>query len=222
MYRKLIMGLAPLVAVVAFAMISTAAQGAEPKWFHCQPVAAGTGRFSDALCTKEVAKGNFELKEVGGPQEKQQVKTHGSLTLTTVAAAIVCQVRDTGTIWNEGGFGRDQVKTFVTENCKPSVEKSCPKPTVVVSNLPWQTKLFRVGTVIRDKIVGVHFTLECPEKFPFEGQLEPKYVNSEPSFLEFDKESGHVTNGTLGEATLSGNDFVESGPQELTDIIVVK
>jgi hypothetical protein len=212
MYRKLIMSLAPLLAITAFVVIPAAAQAA-PKWEHC--VAKSIGKFKDHTCSgTTVANGGWEWEVIptttATSQTKEQVKTHGVLTLTgNNGLVIVCQVNDKGVIWNESGVGKDEVTEFVNSNCKAEPEK-CKPGTIVASGLPWKTELELVAGVIRDKITGVTITVNCgPGEEPtLTGNLTPKIINSNPTFAEFGAGSGELVAGAL-KGTVSGKDVLE-------------
>jgi hypothetical protein len=106
--KKLLAGLTPLLAVAAFAVIPAVAQ-ALPKWEHCEVNASGTGEFTEHQCatlSNPPNTGGWKWQVIptttNTSQTKEQVKTHGVLTLTASnGLAIECQVQDKGVIWNE-------------------------------------------------------------------------------------------------------------------------
>src|SRR5665213_753743 len=104
MSKKFLMGLAPLLAVAAFAIVPAAAQ-AEFHWYKCEHFAAETHNRKDVGCTEATATGNYELKrtpfEAGGKLTIIQIVTWGRLRLiASNGIVIVCKVIDWGNVWN--------------------------------------------------------------------------------------------------------------------------
>jgi hypothetical protein len=234
MYRKLIMSLAPVLAVGAFVVIPSAAQ-ALPKWEHCVEM-KGTGKFTEHQCAtlaKPAGSGNWEKvvipETTATSQTKEQLKTHGVLTLTdeTVGGAagkveVVCQVNDKGVAWNEknaGGVlrGRDEVTQFAATGCTGRIKgELCTAASVATEALPWQSELIEEAGVIRDKITGIRVTVTLTAwpgigtaTLTYTGELKPKIVNGNPTIAEFNEESGSLTSndGTAGK--IKGNDVLE-------------
>ena len=158
MNRKLLAGLAPLLAVTAFAVAPAVAQ-AEPHW--------------------------YKNKVLVGPLP-ETIPTAGSLTITALGAVIKCKVNDAEEIWNPaGGSGVDSFTAFTLSACKNKVATpACPKGaiTVTAEALPWPSRLFSTpppGSVIRDSIAGVRINVGCITSAGtvgdvFEGSLSPE------------------------------------------------
>ena len=162
MRKKLFAGIAPLLAVVAFAVVPAAAQ-AEPHWYK-----------------KLALVGSSPVTAVTG----------GTLTLNALSASIKCKVTDTEEIWNPvgGGAGQDVVTSFVLSGCKNKVASAaCPKGpmTVKAEGLPWPSRLFSTpppNSVIRDEIAKVRLWVGCAGSSgtvgdEFEGSLTPEVGN---------------------------------------------
>ncbi len=153
-------GLAPLLAVLAFAVVAADAQAA-PHWYK-----------------KNVLVGSIPVTTV----------TAGTLTLKALGAEIKCKVADKEEIWNpaSGGPGEDLMIAFVPASpCKNKVASAaCPKGPIAVTaeSLPWRTLLVSsttTPTVIRDLIFGVRLTVGCSNSAGaigdvFEGTLSPE------------------------------------------------
>jgi hypothetical protein len=195
MYKKLYGLLLPVLAVAAFGSIAGAAQAA-PHWYS-----NGT---------------RIPFRNT----PKAQVITWGTLTLANATlGTITCKVSDAGNIWNPAGEGNglDEIVLFQNYECSVVPSTACEAGlAVTASGLPWATELFvDAKGVIRDRVKGVKVTVTCTKpvvSLLFEGELTPKWVNgtsaAKPSFIEFDAESGHLTNGTVGEGKVGGKDKV--------------
>jgi hypothetical protein len=140
MNRRFLAGLAPLVAVTAFA-VAPAVAHAEPHW--------------------------YKNKVLVGPLP-ETIPTAGTLTLNALGAVIKCKVNDAEEIWNPvGGPGVDSFAAFTLTGCKNKVATpACPKGpiTVTAEALPWPSRLFSTpppGSVIRDSIGGVRINVGC-------------------------------------------------------------
>ncbi len=157
---KSMAGLAPLLALIAFAVVPAAAQAA-PHWYK-----------------KNVLVGSAPVTTV----------TVGTLTLKALGAEIKCKVNDNEEIWNpaSGGAGEDLMTGFLlVVPCKNKVASpGCPKGplTVIAENLPWRTLLVSstaTPPVIRDFIFGVRLWVGCSNSAGtlgdvFEGTLSPE------------------------------------------------
>jgi hypothetical protein len=216
MNKKLLMSLAPLLAVAAFALAPTAAQAAH--WNK-----NGT---------------------LVGPNPGVQVMTWGKLTLKIVKGGVpggffTCKVADAGNVWNPegGGAGEDQMVLFAFYECES--EGICPaglQAEVVAENLPWATLLTEVEPpTIRDEIKGIKLLVKCVNakkveaelKFLEKGSLKPHGNKGtsglHPGFLEFDGSSGELeqegSGGTI-TAKLEGVDKILGfNAQELINMI---
>ena len=161
MNRKLFAGVAPLLAIAAFALTPAAAQ-AVPHWY-----------------IKGVAVGPAHVT----------VATKGTLTLNALGATIVCKVADAEEIWNPvGGGGEDLVTAFTLTGCKNKVASAaCPKGALEVKaeGLVWPSRLITTpppGSVIRDEILKVRLNVGCAGSSGtvgdvFEGSLSPEVGN---------------------------------------------
>jgi hypothetical protein len=189
MNRKLLVGLAPLLAIAAFAVMAVAAQ-AEPHWYLN----------SNILVKKKV------------------VKTAGALSFSNFipgsTIVVTCKVKDVEVLENPagGGPGVDIMKAFKLTGCGPN---PCPVSSagtqgalkVTALKLPWATKLVEVPP-IADEIAGMELVFSCKGTgvlVTLSGTLFPR-VN--PGSLEFNS----PTTGTLGGANVNGIDnFTPSG-----------
>jgi hypothetical protein len=208
MFRKLMMSLTPMLAMVAFAVIPAVAQGAV--WQHCLNV-GGTGGFATHKCTGEEGVGPWNWVTIPeNPQTKEQVKSHGALTFNVPAASqkITCQSRDRGFIWNEGGVGHDEVTEFVNTKCVGN--PTCSPVAVVAKGLPWKTELFLEGVTIRDRITGVAVEVSCNVLTGiFKGTLTPA-INTTNGSAEFGAGSGELEEPKKGlKGVVEGTDEVE-------------
>lgn len=187
MNRKLLTGIAPVLAVAVFAVAPAVAQ-AEPHWYK-----------------NKAPIGSAPLT----------VTTAGNLTLNALGATISCKVNDAEEIWNpaSGGPGVDLMQAFNLSKCKVKVASAaCPKGaiTVAAEGLPWPSRLFtEPPATIRNEIVKVRLNVGCAGSSGtvgdvFEGTLTPEVVKGKMVF-------GGPSGGTLFDAganplTVSGND----------------
>jgi hypothetical protein len=196
MNKKLFASLAPLLAVMALAVVPAAAQ-AEPHWYK-----------------KGVLIGSVPVS----------VATSGSLTLNALGAEISCKVKDTEEIWNPaaGGPGLDLVTSFVLTGCKNKVlTPLCPKGPVLVGavGLPWPSHLFSTPPpepVIRDEIQKVRLSVICVPGTPgveFEGSLTPLVGNG---VLIFGGPGGGTLFNGVNPMTVTGADKLKAPPGKIT------
>jgi hypothetical protein len=216
MTKKILISLAPLLVVAAFAITATAAQ-AEPHWYRCEAKAAGG--FHDPDCTETAGTKLFAQTRLPFTSEKFPIATYGILDLSnTTLGTITCHVVDEGNIWNTtlAAAGKDEVTLFINSSCVSS--PSCPGITVtglrkgspLSETNAWPTHLIP-GPPIRDAIEEIEIKVVCPGvvETVFAGTLTPKVVNGSPSYIEFDAPgSGHLTSTLVGEGVPSGKDFV--------------
>jgi hypothetical protein len=217
MSKKLYAVLLPVLAVAAMAMTAGSAQAAF-HWYVCEKH-AGTGpKFNNDACTASGTTNEWEYVrlpfESGGKVTKTMVDTFGTLTLSApaVPVKIKCNVIDAGKIWNvtELTQGKDEITAFVNFECVTE-EGTCPEPTIVANNLPWQTEL-AAGPV--DKIKGVDVTLFCAkvEAARFnKGELMPTLTNptvSDPLLATFTTGTGELESGTKVKAKVTGSDRI--------------
>jgi hypothetical protein len=192
MNKKFLMGLAPLLAIVAFAVAPAVSQAAEPCYTKSSP-----------LCSS--------VKET--PIE---VYAWGTLTLKTVVGGtgeVTCHNAAAGTIKNPAvGKGEGETVEFATYDCAAS---TCPAFTKVeAESLPWPSLLEeKAPPKIRAKTSGVKVSIACfaskaASEFKeeqagtkalgsaqFVGSNEPELINKnsaspQASLIEFDPESG--------------------------------
>jgi len=183
MNRKLLVGLASLLAIATFAVMVVAAQAA-PHWY---------------------LNANLLVK-------KKVVKTAGSLSFSNLIPGtpivVTCKVKDVELLENpaSGGPGVDVMKAFKLSGCGPN---PCPVSSagtqgalkVTALKLPWATKLVEVPP-IADEIAGIELVFSCKGTgvlVTLSGTLFPR-VN--PGFLEFNSPA----TGTLGGANVNGTD----------------
>src|SRR3984893_12872249 len=183
MNKKLLASLAPLLVIMALAVMPAAAQ-AEPHWY---------------LSGNILAEG-----------KKMTVKTNGKLVFSIPGTTIRVSwtVTDAEVLLNPkgGGAGVDLMKMFKLSGCGPN---PCPVSSsgtqgalsVKALKLPWATKLVEVPP-IADEITGMELKFSCKKTgtlFIVSGTLSP-WVNL--GYLEF---NSPVT-GTLGGMNVNGID----------------
>jgi hypothetical protein len=217
MSKKLYGALLPVIAVVAFASISGAAQAA-PHWYKCVHVGGGASQYRDSSCSEKTGTGEYERVRLPFTEEKLRVKTFGKLALeASNGATINCFVDDHGKIWNTilEKPGLDEVQVFENYECTSNF---CETGLAATSEgLPWPTELV-AGPPIRDKIgsaakpVKIRLTCTKPAtNLLFEGTLEPEFVNGTQanggtSFTLFSATAG-LKAGTV-TATVTGRDYI--------------
>jgi len=183
MYRRCLVSVAPLLAVLALAVAPAGAQ-AEPHWYL----------------------GSSPLK----PGKKMTVKTEGALlfSLPGTTIQVRCVVKDVEVLLNPigGGAGTDVMKVFKLSSCGPN---PCPVNSsgvqgalkVTALKLPWATKLVEVPP-IADEISGIELVFSCKGSgvlVTVSGTLSP-WVNP-GGFLEFT-----TATGTLSGMSVTGID----------------
>jgi hypothetical protein len=210
MFRKLIMSLAPVLAVVAFAIVPAVAQAAH--WDHC--IENKIGKFKDHTCSgTTVANGGWELTRIpNGRANQEKVKTHGTLALSIAVLKdeIKCEVKDQGFIWNVLGVGKDSITDFINSNCKTE-KGECLKPEInaLQVSLPWPSRLIQ-GPPIRDVIENIEIEVRCSGAAVdiFQGTLEPT-ISEKNGTATFGTGSGALKDEAGNEATVTGEDAVE-------------
>ncbi len=93
MQRLKVLGLALVAAFALGAVAASGASAAEPEILSCQKVAAGTGAFEDAKCSKLGGTKEFELKEL---VKKKFTSTSGAGELKAAGQTVKCAA-DTNT-----------------------------------------------------------------------------------------------------------------------------
>lgn len=231
MSKKLYGLLLPVLAVLAFAGMSGAAQAA-PHFYICKHEAAATHEWVDSACSvKSPTKvGEYERVRLPFNEEKTRVTTFGKLTLEASTGAIVtCFVADRGKVWNTilENPGLDEITFFENYEC---TNNFCTGGfSITAEGLPWPTELI-AGAPIKDKLgtvakpVKIHLQCSTPMvvNLVFEGVLEPEWVNGTQvnggtSFVNFVKTPG-LKAGTV-TATVSGKDYV-IGTENAEQILV--
>ena len=198
MKKKLLVGVAPLLAVASFAIAPAAAQ-AEPHWY---------------------------IKNVLVGSTPTTIATSGALTLNVLGATIKCKVTDAEEIWNPagGGAGVDVMTAFVLTKCKNKVASPpCPKGPITVNaeGLQWPSRLYSEpapSTVIRDEIVKVRLWVGCAGSSgtvgdEFEGSLSPEVV---VGGLNFGPGSGSLEDAFSNPLTVTGVDKLKATKGKVT------
>jgi len=198
MSRKFTTGLAPLLALIAFAVVPAAAQ-AEPHWYK-----------------KGVMVGSAHVVTT----------TIGALTLKALGAEIKCKVNDKEEIWNPtgGGAGEDLMTGFALIGCKNKIASpACPKGaiSVIAENLPWRTLLVTEpppSGVIRDLIFGVQLNVGCVNSAGTLGDVFTGTLSPEVGIgaLIFGPGSGTLLDGSGNPLTVLGVDKITLPPGKIT------
>jgi hypothetical protein len=196
MSKKLLVGLAPVVAVAALSVMSAVAQ-ATPQ-FRINGVLAGTAQ--------------------------QNVTEYGTLTLQTrIIGEFKCKILAGGSVWNEGGKGFAAVEAWEpflcsASECKGQAYVTVEKPVELIekenaksekeyrarrgtSSLPWPAETIAPAGERRLNIRKMRLALACPEEgleITFTGNLEPLIVNGlknglSPSHLLFEGKGGKTS-----------------------------
>jgi hypothetical protein len=191
MNRKFFAGIAPLMVVIALAVIPAAAQ-ASPAWF----------------------KGKTELTS-----SPITATTSGVLTFTALGSVIKCKVKDAEELWNPapGGPGQDLMTAFTLSVCKvkPALSSCAPGSVEVLANgLPWPSHLIP-GPPIRDEIQKMRILVRCPGTVgdEFEGSLTPEVAKGA---LVFGPGSGTLLDPSSNPMTVSGTDKFEALPGKIS------
>jgi len=241
MKKRFLIGLAPLLAIAAFAVVPGVAQAA------CISTKAGE-------CPHYFVEGS--KKSVQGAKTGVSIGW-GDITLTGTAGALIgahitCHNAAAGTLNNPeptaSEAGKGAVSVFNPFECKQ--EKICPSLTnkvkVIAENLPWPDLLTEeVAGVIRQETTGVKVDIICEEagvvtaelhfipgktekscwRLEFCGQ-RPKGVEGtsalHPGLLEFDPGSGELeqegSGGLVRGATSGAVKSLEYNAQGLTSL----
>jgi len=177
MNRKFL-GLAPLLAIVAFAVVPVAAQ-ALPQW---------------------------TVNKVLAGSEPVAVTGWGTLTLTGTAGNITCHNAAGGSIDNVAGEGRGLTQVFSTYDCESTTCPAENSATAVeLPRKAWPSHLIAGGpTGVRSKTEKVKVTILCTTEEgkkvlgggTFFGSNEPAVHQGtsalHPGFIEFDPGSGEL------------------------------
>jgi hypothetical protein len=215
--KKLLMGLAPIVAVAALSVMPAVAQGA-PRWFI-------NGKLAEAKQEALVAQGAITL----------QNQLLGKINCLAIAP---------GTVWNASEKGLAATEALATYGCNaepapcPGVFVSDEKPVAVIERkveggeepqairepgpLPWSEEAIEEeGSEKRRKlkIKQLLMTIVMPclnLEVPFSGRLEPLLVNGVknglfPSHLQFQGQGGQtglLTTTKLGSGEEASRAYV--------------
>ena len=193
---KKFVGLAPLLAILAFAVVPAGAQAATQHFYVAgSPLAEGT--------------------------EGKDILTWGTLTTTSTAiGALVCKNTFTGHIENPtgGGAGKATIEGFNAYHCtNAACESFGKKIEVVPGGLKtsteygvWKGELTELTSLGALKIEGIVFEAVCPEVFKsaLGGSLTVNTKKGEsfavPSKLEFKGATSGTLVGETSTATVSG------------------
>jgi hypothetical protein len=151
MTRRLFIGLAPLLAVAAFALTPAVAQAWQ--WYSNNVVLPSTGTLTP-------------------------VATRGTLTLHVRAPSgapigvIRCRVNDQESVFNKSPFGFDEVENIVLSPCRGNYP-GCPthRFTIVPKGLHWFSELVTGSSPIRDEIQNIELEVRCAPGGPVLGTL---------------------------------------------------
>jgi len=194
---KVFIGIAPLLAIAAFAVAPAVAQ-AEPHWYSNGTII----KEGEVVSTTSAGTITFTVKE-----EAKEYK-------------VKCKVADKETITNPtgGGGGTDQVTEFALTGCAVT-KKANPCPVgnaveVLSGGLPWATHLVPgVGKRILDDVEVTALEIKCGGTLlhSFAGTLTPKIGKG---VIQFGTGSGELKSGTFtatakGAQTLKGSTAAE-------------
>ncbi len=203
--KKILIGLAPVLATAAFAVSPALAQAAGPHWYSSEP--GGTPVLIPA-------------------GEAVAITSHSSsLTLTVTSgpdagAAITCEENNEGTVENPtgGGNGVDSITSLTFSGCTNNVAE-CPT-SAATAVTPVSTSLNAAG---EDTINGIKGTVTiggaegCPGTLPYEGSVTGATGSST---LTFTKAAGLVLagafttelNGVISLEGPEGDEEITTGP----------
>jgi hypothetical protein len=141
MNKKLAIGIVPLVAIAAFAVMPVAAQGAGTHWY----------------------KNSIKIKEYPNVETtKTLVVGWGKLEWKSSGGSWTCQNAIGANDWNPegGGAGREEITLFAPYDCSLAV---CPyEARVIALGLPWSGELEEPESgVSRLKIKGITVEVGC-------------------------------------------------------------
>jgi len=201
MSKKLFIGLAPVLAIVAFAMMPVVAQAEEPHYFQNGVLQTATNR-------TVIAWGTLTLKTNKGGT--------GELT---------CHNSVAGTIKNPegGGAGEGSTQVFATYDCEkiPCATFGLGEPQVKAEKLPWPSKEESIGVhEARSTSTGVKVAIGCEEAPGTEkfiplvkdfGSNKPQNFNgggkaSNPGFVQFATGSGELEQEPAGSGITGGTE----------------
>ena len=186
--RKLMLSLAPLLAVAAFAVVPAAAQ-AQAHWY------------SNGLKLAENTEHKVRIQSFSHELKLIDKEIRGA----PLVFEVKCEVYNLGKIWNPtgGGAGQDSIIQFAPVNpCTTNINAACtvavfPETLAGVVSLPWASELEGgVGGPFHDKINGVAVTVQVGASATCgalaNGELEYKLVAPEELKPKFNS----LTTGT--------------------------
>jgi hypothetical protein len=230
MRRKILISIAPVLAIAAFVIVPAAAQALVPHYFangaKLAPVeqsnavrANGEGNLEEEGVSVAIAWGTIELKGEKGAAAGGTIKCHN------VASGIAYNPEPAATT-----AGRGNTENFAVYNCSGNVCKAGEVTNVAPESLPWPSELtgttlatFRSksGVTTAFPTSPVRVLVECngTPTAPFEGTNEPLLMTGAlkgssakaPSETSFDAGSGELNlvsgfGGTvLGSSKTIGN-----------------
>ncbi|HEV2923905.1 MAG TPA: hypothetical protein VGW98_07715 [Solirubrobacteraceae bacterium] len=192
MKKKLVLSLAPLMAVAAIAVVPVAAQATpQPHWFI-------NGVFAGATPTPAIQWGSISFVGVAGTPPGSFVTCHSAQAGTVENTAITIP-------------GQDQIQASAAFDCEETGGfcPGVPPHTVsaIAANIPWPSKLVFAGTVIEDETTDVDLTVMChsePTEIKFVTNATSKCCKAlspifrhgtsatHPGFLEYGAGSGQL------------------------------
>jgi hypothetical protein len=217
MTNRLYAILAPVVAIAAFTMVPTVAQGAAQHWYKCEKFENATHNRKDIGCTESTTTGHYELERLPyGETHKIPVVLSGDITISTANLTESCSVHATGSVWNTIPAGEGDIEEFAFSKCFTEVG-TCLELGIVMEKLPYGAAL-AAGPV--DEIHGIQMTLSCSGKtrWVFTGTLTPKIINgtspTKPTVAEFTLSTGELKEGSEsmrweGELEITGAEHGE-------------
>jgi hypothetical protein len=201
--KKILIGLAPLLAVAAL-VVPVAAQ-AVPRYFSNNGVLKeSAGKFGEAGVKEVMGWGTIDLKgETGDP-----------------AMDLKCRNVVGGMVWNPvgGGNGKGETQTSAVFDCETTLCAAETVVNVVPEELPWLSELSEGGLAKTNRFrshtehVKIDATCNGLSAAHFEGSYQPGAPAGEdkgtgaahPGFLEFDQGLPPSPSGELKEVELGG------------------
>lgn len=172
MRRKLLVSVAPLIAIAALGSMAGVAHAVEPTWFQ---------------------KG-LELPKIGEPVTLVNSKSVFGVFWEGGLVRFKCKVLDKEKIWNPEPFntpGRDEITEATFPKCAQDKRRYDPcsghheRLEMEALGLPWASVLIS-GAPIRDEITGVKLRAHCSVSAfeeTYKGTLTPAVRVNELSFL---------------------------------------
>jgi hypothetical protein len=202
MKKKLVIGFAPLLAIVVFSVMPVAAQATTPHW-------TVNGVYETGVQTPANMWGEISVigAKGGNPGLSITCDTGGIVTIENPLSGTA-------------GIGETEVEMFFRWGAGGACENNslCPPPDEVTITMKyygepnWAHELIQAGTLIRDRIKGMKLRLNCVNAGKVEatdayvGETKPicRHGTSSlhPGFLEWDAGSGELElEGSAGAVT---------------------